>query len=334
MRMPALLKPLGKNQLLDVILKAIDQSGWQSLALSPRHPFRLRVHGPEERGFDILVYVWNCTHGGGRARAPDEYRIQLTGVVPITDQAVTTLLLGWHEGYGVFVAFDIDRHSGQASSSPSIQVKEETLLQAHQKAFALYPRDTGEIAVAFRPEFFVEYALSSTALHKTGAAAKDLALLNDLNAVSDGEISAITNSERQRVVAQITRKYRAYDFRGRVLSAYGHRCAFCGVQLNLVDAAHIVPVADNTSTDETSNGIALCKLHHAAFDRNLLSVDENFKIEPSNTISAALRSENRHGGLPEFLKNLKPALILPSDRRDYPDRRYIARAREVRKWRP
>ena len=330
--MPDPIKPLGKNQLLEVILQAVDQSGWQALILSSRHPFRLRVHGAEERGFDILVYIWNCTHGGGAARAADEYRIQLTGVVPTTDPTVTTLLLGWHAGYGVFVAFDLDRHSGQASSSPSIQLKEETLSQAHQNAFAHYRRHTGEIAIAFRPEFFVEYALSSKSLHRSGAAAKDLDLLNDLNDVSDSDIRAITNPARQLVVSQITRKYRALDFRKRVLGAYGHRCAFCGIQLNLVDAAHIVPVADNASTDDTTNGIALCKLHHAAFDRNLLSVNESFKIELSNVERARLQSENRHGGLPEFRKNLKPVIILPSDRRDYPDRSYIARAREVRKW--
>ena len=264
----------------------------------------------------------------------DEYRIQLTGVVPSLDPQVTTLLLGWHAGYEVFVAFDIDRHSGQASSSPSIQIKEETLSQAHQNAFAHYRRHTGEIAIAFRPEFFVDYALSSTALHKPGMASKDLALLDRLDAVSEREIEAIPNPARQRVIAQITRKYRAHDFRSRVLGAYGHRCAFCGLQLNLVDAAHIVPVAYSASTDETSNGIALCKLHHAAFDRNLLSIDEAYRIELSQTESARLHSGNRDGGMPAFQKNLKPAIILPHDRRDYPERRYLVKAREIRKWLP
>lgn len=326
------LRPLDQNELLGVLLRAVEESGWQALTLSSRKPFRLRIHGPEDRGFEVLAYIWNCTHGGGAARADDEYRIQLTGVVPAVAPDVTTLLLGWHAGYGVFVAFDIDRHSGQASSSPSIQLKEETLSQAHQNAFAHYRRHTGEIAIAFRPEFFVDYALSSRSLHKTGAAARDLTLLDDLSSVSEGAIDAITNPVRQKVIAQITRTYRAHDFRSRVLGAYGHRCAFCGVQLNLVDAAHIVPVADDASTDETSNGIALCKLHHAAFDRNLLSINEGYQIELSQRQSTQLHMENRHGGLPAFRKNLKPAIILPHDRRDYPARQYLARAREIRKW--
>ena len=323
---------LGKTQLLAVVAQAIERSGREALIVSDKHPFLIRIHGPEDRGFDVLVYIWNCTHGGGSARAADEFRIQLTGVVPSVDPSVTTLLLGWHEGYEVFVAFDINKHSGQASASPSIQIKEATLAQAHQNAFARYQRQNNEIAVAFRPEFFVEYALSAASLHKGGEAAKDLSLLNKLPDVTNAQIDAIANVARQRIVAQITRRYRAHDFRVRVLGAYDHRCAFCGIQLNLVDAAHIIPVADDSSTDETTNGIALCKLHHTAFDRNFLSFDQDYKIEISLGHTESLRVENRLGGLNGFRKNLRPAIVLPNDRRDYPDRRYVMKGRKVRKW--
>lgn len=321
-----------KKQLLDVVLSAVESSGWQTLLMSEKHPFRLRVHGAEDRGFDITVYIWNCTHGGGAARAADEYRIQLTGVVPELAEGATTLLLGWHDGYGVFVGFDIARHSGQASASPSIQVKEETLSHAHQNAFALHPRQNNEIAVAFRPEYFVDYALSSTALHQRGKAEKDLSLLNGLATLTEGQISAVGNTSRKKIVAQIARSYRAHDFRQRVLGAYGHACAFCGLQLNVVDAAHLVPVADDSSTDETSNGIALCKLHHAAYDQSLVSFDEHYRIEVSDNAVEKLRRADRSGGLDGFMKNLKAAIILPSDRRDYPDIRYVKGARRARNW--
>ncbi|MDR3353319.1 MAG: HNH endonuclease, partial [Zoogloeaceae bacterium] len=140
------------------------------------------------------------------------------------------------------------------------------------------------------------------------------------------------NQRRQTVISRITRKYRAADFRKRVLGAYEHRCAFCGVQLELIDAAHIIPVAASTSTDETQNGIALCKLHHAAFDRNLLSFDGKYKIEISDAEIARLASENLAGGLEAFKQHLKTAIILPNDRRDYPLPQYIAEARQVRHW--
>lgn len=133
-------------------------------------------------------------------------------------------------------------------------------------------------------------------------------------------------------MSQIARKYRAQDFRRRVLGAYAHHCAICGVQLELIDAAHIVPVADPASTDETSNGLALCTLHHAAFDRNLISIDEKYKIELSEAEIDRLESVNLTGRISEFKKNLKSAIILPVDRRDYPNPVYIKQARAIRKW--
>ena len=104
------------------------------------------------------------------------------------------------------------------------------------------------------------------------------------------------------------------------------------MQLNFVDAAHLVPVADDSSTDETSNGIALCRLHHAAYDQSLVSFDEHFRIEVSNNAVERLRLMDRAGGLDRFMKNLKAAIILPSDRRDYPDIRYVRGARRARNW--
>lgn len=323
--------PLGSKQLHSLLLQAIDESGWQAVSTSQSKPFVFQIFRADQKGFKVAVYIWNCTHGGGAARAADEYRVQITGVVPEL-QPETTLLLGWHRGYGVFVAFDITKHSGQDSSSPSIQVAEECLQAAHTKAFSLYTRRNGETAVAFRPEFFVDYSLNSKSLHLTGKAASDLSLLNDLEHLTDEKIAALQNRERRIVVSQIARKYRAVDFRKRVLGAYGHQCAVCGVQLNLIDAAHIIPVAHPASTDETLNGVAMCKLHHAAFDRNLLSFDEKYKVEISTAEISRLTAGKVSGGLSAFKSALKTALILPNDKRDYPPPSYIKEARAVRRW--
>lgn len=327
--MPSVLKP---KQLLEQILHAVDESGWRALILNSRKPFRLRLFRGDDKGFDVSIYIWNCTHGGGAARAEDEYRVQLTGEVPSAVPGDITLLLGWHSGYEVFVGFDIRKHDGQASQSPSIQVKEDTLQGAHSHAFAIHHRQNGEIAVAFRPEFLVDYALNATSLHLTGKAAADLSLLNGLDTLTESQIAAVKNQERQVILSQIARKFRAADFSKRVLGAYEHRCAVCGMQLELIDAAHIIPVAAPTSTDETKNGIALCKLHHTAFDRNLLSFDVRYKIEVSDSVVSRLTAANLVGGLKEFKQLLRTAIILPNDRRDYPPPQYIAEARKVRKW--
>jgi len=323
---------LSAKQLLGWVLRAIDESGWQALVIDAEKPFKARLFQSDGKGFDVRVYIWNCTHGGGQKRAPDEYRVQLTGTVPDIAADETTLLLGWHSGLEVFVGFDINKYVGQSSHSPSIQVKQETLLGAHTQSFAVQKRQNDELAVAFWPEFFAEYALNVTVLHATGKTASDVSLFNQLDTLTEDQIEAVRNNNRRTVLAQIFRKYRAADFRRRVLGAYSNRCAFCGVQLELIDAAHIIPVVAQTSTDETTNGVALCKLHHAAFDRNLVSFDERYRIEISDSEVSRLKEANLIGGLKEFKRCIRTAIIMPNDRRDYPSPKYIAEARRVRRW--
>lgn len=320
--------------LLDLLVRSIQSSGWSVLVARSTKPFELRVYREGSPVIKLSIFIWNCTHGGGAARAEDEFRIQVTGAVPREREDAITLLLGWHAGYEVFVAWDIRRHDGQDSASPSAQVRENVLVQANSNRFAIGERGNGEVVVSFRPEFIVDYALVSQVLHRTGSTEGALDLLNDLPAIRDDGLFTVGNDDRRKVVSVIVRRYRAADFRIRVLGAYGHRCAMCGIQLELLDAAHILPVADESSSDETCNGVALCKTHHAAFDRNLVSFDEDYRIHISEFESNRLETVRRAGGLVEFRRGLKPALLLPSDRRDYPAARFISLARAARNWLP
>lgn len=322
-----------KRELLERILGAIDEGGWRYLILGTDHPFLLRVFKEESSAFNVRTYIWNCTHGGGAARRVDEYRIQLTGAVPDVLPGEKTLLLGWHEGYGVFAAFDVTRHIRQTSSSPSIQVGQSALLNAHTHTFASYKRGNDEVVIAFRPEYLVDYALNMTALHGNVGGSEDSSeVLNNLDTVHDSRIENIPDLVRREVVATIKRKYRQHDFRNRVLTAYSHRCAMCGVQLKLVEAAHILPVAHETSNDDTTNGVALCTLHHKAFDNNLVSFNKEYEVEISSKQVNKMAESNFVEGLSDFRRNLRPVIILPADRRDYPRPEYISEAREVRRW--
>ena len=53
----------------------------------------------------------------------------------------------------------------------------------------------------------------------------------------------------------------------------------CGIQLELIEAAHIIPHSDERGTDEVNNGICLCRLHHGAYDNSLIFIDENLNIK-------------------------------------------------------
>jgi putative restriction endonuclease len=327
---------LSKPALLDTILEAIEESGWGGIILDSSHPFLLRIYN-EEKGkpFNLRIYIWNVTHGGGSARAADEFRIQVTmagGEMPTVRNSERTVLLGWHSDYAVFVGFDINKHVNLDSFSPSIQIKESALLAAHNKSFATYDKENGEIAIAFQPVFFVDYSINADALHATGSIPAEVELLDQIGTVSDEAIESVASDERKEVISQIKKKYRDSSFRARVLTAYRMQCAMCGLQMRLVEAAHILPVAAPRSPDSTNNGLTLCVLHHKAYDRNLLSFNKEYRIEVNEERIKKLGEQNQLGGLDDFRSNLKPAIILPSDRRDHPDPELIESSRQFRGW--
>lgn len=69
-------------------------------------------------------------------------------------------------------------------------------------------------------------------------------------------------------------------FRARVLQAYEGLCAICRLKhTELLDAAHILPDKHPLGRPVVPNGLALCKIHHAAFDQNLLGIRPDLVVE-------------------------------------------------------
>jgi putative restriction endonuclease len=70
------------------------------------------------------------------------------------------------------------------------------------------------------------------------------------------------------------------EFRERVVRAYQHHCAVCRLRRSeLLDAAHIVPNADPLGVPSVPNALALCTLHHAAFDTQLIGIRPDYVVE-------------------------------------------------------
>jgi putative restriction endonuclease len=91
-------------------------------------------------------------------------------------------------------------------------------------------------------------------------------------------------SRREYITVAAKRRLHQEAFRERVLRAYRGCCAMCRLRhAALLDAAHIVPDSQEAGRPVVSNGLALCKLHHAAFDQNLVGVrpDLVLQVKPS-----------------------------------------------------
>lgn len=70
------------------------------------------------------------------------------------------------------------------------------------------------------------------------------------------------------------------SFRMRVLVAYRKRCTICRLRHEeLLDAAHILPDGHPDGRPIVPNGLSLCRLHHSAYDANVLCVTPDLRVE-------------------------------------------------------
>lgn len=143
--------------------------------------------------------------------------------------------------------------------------------------------------------------------------------------VQDGIPEAPERRYASRLVQQ--RLHQA-QFREAVLTAYGGRCAITNLpEPRLLDAAHIVVDRDHALGQPiVPNGLTLSKIHHAAFDANLIGVDPDYRIH----VSDALMSINDGPMFEHGVKGLAGRFIhLPVRERDYPSRDRLAQRFEA-----
>lgn len=85
----------------------------------------------------------------------------------------------------------------------------------------------------------------------------------------------------QRAYATVAVKKRLHQqrFRELVVSAYQVTCAMCRLRHGeLLDAAHILEDRDERGRAEVPNGLCLCKIHHAAYDADIVGVDPDYRV--------------------------------------------------------
>ncbi len=133
---------------------------------------------------------------------------------------------------------------------------------------------------------------------------------------------AETPIRRRYATMLVRQRIHQQAFRERVVAAYRSQCAMCRLRhASLLDAAHIVPDSEEGEPN-VSNGLALCKLHHAAFDSFLVSVTPDYNVQ----VRASVLEEEDGPVLEHGLKGLHGTLIqLPTRMSEHPDRDALAR---------
>lgn len=84
---------------------------------------------------------------------------------------------------------------------------------------------------------------------------------------------------RRYARAETWRRLHQPVFRGMVMQAYETQCAVCRLRHSrLLDAAHIVRDRDEHGIASVRNGLAMCKIHHAAYDTGILGISPDYEV--------------------------------------------------------
>ncbi len=124
------------------------------------------------------------------------------------------------------------------------------------------------------------------------------------------------------ITRQVLARLHQDRFRVIVLDAYREQCSMCRLRHPpLLDAAHILPDKDPRSLPEVPNGMALCKIHHSAFDVGIIGVDADCRIHVREDVLEEHDGPMLRHGLQEMHGS---KLLLPGKVSDRPNREFLA----------
>lgn len=124
-------------------------------------------------------------------------------------------------------------------------------------------------------------------------------------------------SRRAYLTSVVRTRLHQRSFREKVLQAYREQCSLCRLRhAELLDAAHIIPDTEPDGLPVIRNGISLCKLHHAAFDRHILGIRPDYTIEVREDILEEVDGPMLQHGIKEL--HNRP-IVVPRDKKLWPD---------------
>jgi putative restriction endonuclease len=141
-------------------------------------------------------------------------------------------------------------------------------------------------------------------------------VLEESPAIYEANMKVLSKNESQDVY-QVEVFNRSDIFRRQIISLYDETCAMSGLcvsapfTITMVDACHIEQFA-KTFNNHPTNGIALCPNLHRAFDRGVVSLNDNYEIILSKSFKENVESDY------SFHKLAGKSIILPSNSQYYP----------------
>lgn len=148
-------------------------------------------------------------------------------------------------------------------------------------------------------------------------------ILADSGTVHTFVEDAITQAVRREYhTRSVLQRLHQQKFRRMVLRAYREQCAICRLRhVQLLDAAHILPDRHPRGIAAVPNGLGLCKIHHSAYDSNIIGIDAEARIHVRRDILEEKDGPMLRHGIQEVEGGV---LMLPRKSELKPNRDFLA----------
>ena len=113
--------------------------------------------------------------------------------------------------------------------------------------------------------------------------------------------SSSISVQREYATAAVKVRLHQRRFRELVIAAYQGKCTICRLRHRpLLDAAHIIEDRDERGLAEVPNGLALCRIHHGAYDTNILGISPDYVVQIRQDILEEIDGPMLKHGLQEM----------------------------------
>jgi putative restriction endonuclease len=293
------------------------------------NPYRFSINKKE-----YYILIKNVHESGENRKNQDECRIQVSKSVrldPALSGLSDVIVFGYFHDLKVFTAWNPFwmRDRFNQKSTISLYSRFSVQRNASENGIDLYKDTLGQSVITFKPEYLGLYIENISKIHILDR----IELLNlthksdSLNAESNDGVFDVENEVFTITHSQETRDPK---FRKIVYASYSSRCAMCGIQLKLVEAAHIVPHSHEKGTDDIGNGICLCALHHTAYDQSLIYFNEEFEIKINKEKMKYLGKMRLDSGLSQLQELSFDKIQLPENLAMMPNIENIKLANQIR----
>ncbi|HEX7319898.1 MAG TPA: HNH endonuclease [bacterium] len=159
-------------------------------------------------------------------------------------------------------------------------------------------------------------------------AVDNINVFKDMDKNTDAHDFAYDKEDRRAyMTAEVRIRLHQHNFRIHVLDAYGNQCACCKLRHDeLLDAAHIIPDPEPEGLPIVSNGIAMCKLHHAAFDNYIIGISPDYRVHVRQDVLDEEDGLMLNYGLQKMDGG---SIILPNEKQSYPDKTLLGKRYQI-----